>query len=198
MTTTVLMVRHATHDRLEKVLCGRMGGVRLGEAGQDEARRLAGRLGGEGLAAVYSSPLERAVETATPIAEAAGVELSIDDGLHEIDFGAWNGAAFDDLEGDPRWDVWNRERAGARAPGGESMADAQARVVGWLSRMVEDHPDRTLAAVSHADVIKALIAHALGLSLDGIQRFEISPASVSVFAAGDWGLKVCSINEAGR
>ena len=198
MTTTVFLVRHASHDRLGRVLCGRMAGVTLGEVGLSEARRVAERLSGEKLAAVYTSPLERAVATAEPIAQAAGVELRVDEALHEIDFGDWNGATFEDLESDERWAAWNRERSRARAPGGESMAEAQARVVGWAGRMAEAHPDQTIAAVSHADVIKALIAHALGLSLDDLQRFEASPASVSVIAAGDWGMKVHAVNEVSR
>ena len=75
------------------------------------------------------------------------------------------------------------------------MAEAQARVVGWAERIAEEHPDEAVAAVSHCDVIKALIAHALSLSLDDLHRFEVSPASVSVIVAGDWGMKVHSINE---
>ncbi|HEX5775602.1 MAG TPA: histidine phosphatase family protein, partial [Caulobacteraceae bacterium] len=131
MTTTVFLVRHAAHDRLGRVLCGRMAGVTLGDEGLAEAERVAGRLAGEGLAAVYASPLERAVATAQPIARAAGVQLRIDEGLNEIDFGDWNGAAFADLEGDERWAAWNRERRTARPPNGESMGEAKARVVGW-------------------------------------------------------------------
>lgn len=195
MTTTVFLVRHASHDRLGRVLCGRMAGVTLGDEGLAEAERVAGRLAGDRLAAVYASPLERAVSTAEPIALAAGAELRIDDDLNEIDFGDWNGAAFEDLEGDERWAAWNRERGTARAPNGESMGEAQARVVAWAERVADEHPDEAIAAVSHCDIIKALIAHALGISLDDLQRFEVSPASVSVLAAGDWGMKVHSLNE---
>ena len=106
MTTTVFLVRHASHDRLGRVLCGRMAGVTLSDEGLAQARRVADRLAGEGLAAVYASPLERAVSTARPIALAAGVEPRIDDALNEIDFGDWTGAAFEDLERDDR----NEER----------------------------------------------------------------------------------------
>ena len=195
MTTTVFLVRHASHDRLGRVLCGRMAGVTLSDEGLAQARRVADRLAGEGLAAVYASPLERAVSTARPIALAAGVEPRIDDALNEIDFGDWTGAAFEDLERDDRWAAWNRERGTARTPNGESMAEAQARVVGWAERIGQAHPGQTVAAVSHGDIIKALIAHALNLSLDDLHRFEISPASVSVIAAGDWGMKVHAVNE---
>ena len=194
MTTTVFLVRHASHDRLGRVLCGRMAGVTLGEQGLAEARRVAERLGAEDLAAVYSSPLERAVQTA----QAITADPLIDDDLLEIDFGDWNGAAFADLEGDALWAEWNSARATARPPRGESMAEAQGRVVGWLQQMVRRHAAQSIAAVSHADVIKAAIAHALGLSLNDIHRFEVSPASVSVIAAGDWGMRVHSINEVSR
>ena len=175
-----------------------MAGVTLGDAGLSEARRVAERLSDEGLAAVYTSPLERAVATAEPIAQAAGVELRVDEALHEIDFGDWNGAAFEDLEGDERWAAWNRERSTTRAPNGESMAEAQVRVVGWAERIGQAHPGQTVAAVSHGDIIKALIAHALNLSLDDLQRFEVSPASVSIIAAGAWGMKVHAVNEVSR
>ena len=194
MTTTVFLVRHASHDRLGKVLCGRMAGVTLGEEGVAEAARVGERLAGEKLAAVYSSPLERAVQTA----EAIAAKPRIDKGLQEIDFGDWNGATFEDLERDTLWAQWNSDRATARPPHGESMVEAQARVVGWLQWALETHIGQSIAAVSHADVIKALIAHALGLSLNDLHRFEVSPASVSVLVAGRWGLKVHSINEVSR
>lgn len=198
MTTTVFLVRHATHDRLGKVLAGRMEGVTLSDQGLAEAERLAQRLAGENLAAVYASPLERARQTAEPIAKAAHAELRIDEGIQELGFGDWEGAEFEALEDDPRWKLWNRDRTHARAPGGETMWEAQHRAVRWLEDAAREHPGRSIAAVSHADIIKALLAHAMGLPLDFINRFEVAPASLSVLIAGDWGLKVHSINEVCR
>ncbi|MGE5501271.1 MAG: histidine phosphatase family protein [Ignavibacteriales bacterium] len=198
MTTTVFLVRHATYDRLGKVLAGRTPGVNLSDKGHAEAACLAERLKDENLAAVYTSPLERARQTAEPIAEATGAELRVDEGIQELGFGDWEGAEIDQLEDDPRWKLWNRDRTHVRAPGGETIWEAQHRAVRWLEGVAREHPGEAIAAVSHADIIKALIAHGLGLPLDLTYRFEVSPASLSVIVAGDWGLKVHSINEVCR
>ncbi|RAK52810.1 histidine phosphatase family protein [Phenylobacterium deserti] len=198
MTTTVFFVRHGSHDRLGHVLCGRMAGVGLGEAGRREAQVLAERLKGESLAAVYSSPLERTQQTAEPIAQAAALPLQTADDLIEIDFGEWTGAGFDALNADLRWAAWNAQRSIARPPGGESMLEVQVRLRRWLDEVRARHPDQKIAAVSHADAIKAALAHALGLSLDQHHRLEVSPGSISVLVTGDWGMKVQSINEVPR
>ncbi|MBK1839693.1 histidine phosphatase family protein [Azospirillum sp. YIM B02556] len=204
METIFILVRHGSHDRLGSVLCGRMAGVTLSAQGRAEADALAERLALQGLSgrrlsAVLSSPLERAVETATPIAERQGLPLTIEPALNELDLGAWSGKRFEELHRDPAWDLWNRARSHGRpTPGetpGESMAEAQTRIAALLDRLRRAHPGGTLALVSHGDVIKAALAHAMGLPLDFHGRFEIGPASRSVLIAGDWGLKVHSINE---
>lgn len=198
MTTTVFLVRHASHDRLGKTLCGRTPGVSLSEAGRREAAVLGERLAQKAVTALYTSPLERTRETAETIAGRLGLEPRADEDLQEIDFGDWTGKPFAELEGDPAWAAWNHARGLARPPGGESMLEAQARLRRWLDRARAAHPDGRVAAVSHGDPIKALLAHALGLSLDQHDRLEVSPASVSAVAAGDWGMKVLSMNEAAR
>lgn len=195
MTTTVYLVRHGSHDRLGKVLCGRMDGVSLTDRGRREAEALGRRLAGDGLAAVYTSPLARTRETARPIADAAGLQPIEDDDLLEIDFGAWTGRSFVELEGDAAWVLWNTHRSTARPPGGESMADVQARLRRWFDRVRSPGGDERIAAVTHADVIKAFVADVLGFSLDRHDRVEVSPGSVSVVVGGDWGLKVISLNE---
>ena len=199
METIFILVRHGSHDRLGSVLCGRMAGVTLSAQGRAEAEALAERLSSLRLTAVLSSPLERAVQTATPIAERQGLPLTIEPALNELDLGAWSGKRFEELHGDPAWDLWNRARSHGRpTPGespGESMAEAQTRIAALLDRLRRAHPGGTLALVSHGDIIKAALAHAMGLPLDFHGRFEISPASRSVLIAGDWGLKVHSINE---
>lgn len=195
MTTTVFLVRHGSHDRLGKVLCGRMDGVTLSETGRRDAERLAGRLAGENLAALYTSPLARTQETAGPIAAACGLEAVEDADLVEIDFGAWTGKPFEELHDDPAWARWNAARAMARPPGGESMVEVQARLRRWLDRVRLVHPEQRVAAVGHADPIKALVGHVLGFSMDQHDRLEVSPGSISVIVAGDWGAKVMSVNE---
>jgi probable phosphoglycerate mutase len=196
--TVMLLVRHATHGQLGHRLCGRMPGVDLGPEGKAEARRLAGRIASIGISAVYSSPLERTWQTAEAIGAATGVPVQAENDLLEIDFGRWTGASFDELAADPDWPDWNGARSQGRTPGGESMAQVQARVARCVDRLIQQHPDETVALVSHADVLKTALAHALGLSMDFHHRFDISPASLSVLVAGSWGMKVQAMNEVVR
>jgi broad specificity phosphatase PhoE len=175
-----------------------MEGVALNGDGRDEAARAAARLRDEGVVALYTSPVQRTRETADAIGAATGLAPAVDDRLIEIDFGDWTGAAFTDLDGDPDWRRWNEARSVARAPNGEDMAQVQDRLVRFVTDMQTRHPGGRVCAVSHADVIKALIAKALGFSLDRHWALEVSPGSVSVICAGDWGMKVLSVNEACR
>jgi probable phosphoglycerate mutase len=193
--TTLFLVRHAAHDLVAKALCGRMPGVRLGEEGRAQAERLAARLSRETVAAVQASPLERARETAEPIARHFGLGVEVADAVNEIDVGAWTGTPFDELRDDPRWTLWNSARSLTRAPGGETMIEVQARTVAHMEALRARFADRGVVIVSHADVIKAALAYCLGLSLDGLQRFDIAPASLSTVVIGDWGAKVLSLNE---
>lgn len=195
MTTTVFLVRHGSHDRLDRVLCGRMEGVGLGEAGRAEAKRAAERLAREPVAAVYASPLQRVQETADAIGKRLGLPVQTEPALQELDFGAWTGKPFSELHGDPAWDAWNTRRSTARPPGGESMGEAQRRAIGAVEAFLTAHPDQAVAAVSHSDIIKAVLCHYLGLDLDLMHRFEIEPASVSTLVVGDWGAKVLRMNE---
>ncbi len=195
MATTVFLVRHAAHDRVDSVLCGRMPGVGLGEAGRRQAEALSERFAGEDVAAVWTSPLQRARETAEPIAGRLGLPARVGDGLCEIDFGAWTGQAFDALRDDPHWRRWNEARGGERPPGGESMAEVQARAIGEVERARAEHPDGRVVLVSHGDVIKAVLAAVLGLPLDAHARFDVTPASVSALAVWGGGGKVLSMNE---
>jgi probable phosphoglycerate mutase len=193
--TTIFLVRHAAHDRVDRILCGRMPGVSLGDAGRAQASRVAKRLSGEQLAAIYSSPMERARETAEPIAAAADLNLMISPGLNEIDLGEWTGRSFAELDPDPRWKAWNAERAAGEVPGGERMQAVQDRVVTEFESLRCRHPGQRVAAVSHADVIKAAICGVLGLSLDRYHALEIEPASISSIVLWEGGGKVVCLNE---
>ncbi|WP_375457567.1 histidine phosphatase family protein [uncultured Enterovirga sp.] len=193
--TTVYLVRHAAHDRVGRVLCGRMPGVSLGAAGRSEAAALAARFVGEEIAAVMSSPLERARETAGPIAAALRLPVTTCQDLNEIDFGAWTGRAFADLDGDPAWADWNHHRAEGCPPGGEAMHVAQSRAVGAVQGWQGLFPGRAVVAVSHADVLKSVICSVLGLSLDRLHSFDVAPASVSALVLWAGGGKVLSVNE---
>lgn len=167
----------------------------LSQEGLEQAEIVSDLLGVEPIAAVYSSPRERAWYTARDIAERHSLGVEVEDGLDEVDFGEWTGASFDALEGDPLWNAWNETRGSARPPGGESMAEAVARASSALEAIARRHPEERVALVSHCDIIRGIIAHYLGLSLDNLLRFDIDPASVSRVVVGDWGARVISVNE---
>jgi probable phosphoglycerate mutase len=198
VTTTVFFLRHGSHDRLDRVLCGRMQGVSLSQRGREEARAAGRRLAAEGLSAIYSSPLERTRETAELVGEALGLPVETSEDLLEVDFGEWTGATFEALRADPRWEGWNRTRGVSCAPGGETRADVQGRLRRFVDWARLAHPDQRIAAVSHGDPIKTILAYATGMPLENIDRLEISPASVSVLIAAEWGMRVFSVNEAHR
>jgi probable phosphoglycerate mutase len=192
------LVRHAAHELVDRVLCGRMPGVSLGQEGRAQAERVAERLGRERIAAVHSGPLERARETAAPIGERLTLEPEIHDAINEIHIGDWTGRSFEELHQDARWQAWNSARSVSRPPNGESMLEVQARVVGHLESVRADYPDGAVVLVSHADVIKAALLYCLGMPVDGYRLFDISPASISTIVMGDWGAKVLSMNEVPR
>lgn len=194
----LLLVRHATTDAVGRVLAGRAGGHSLNAAGMREARRLAERLAAEPVRAVYASPLERTMETAAAVAEPHGLTVQALPGVQEIDFGEWTERSFEELEQDGRWREWNERRGGASAPGGESMRNVQVRAVSALVEVVG--PAAALSGgaavvVSHADVIRAMLAHWLQMPLDLLLRLEVSPASVSAVSLEGGVPRVLWMNE---
>jgi broad specificity phosphatase PhoE len=195
MTATFFLVRHAAHDNVGGFLAGRTPGIRLGVDGRAQAARLAQRLARESFEAIYASPLERAKETAAAISTASHVPVERAEALNEVDFGSWSGRTFDELDRDPAWRRWNEWRSLARTPAGETMLDVQKRGVGLLLRLRDARPDVAAVLVSHADVIRAAIGFVLGLPIDSLQRFEISPGSISTLLLGDWGGRLLSLNE---
>ncbi len=195
MTTTLHLVRHGSHGRLDRQLCGRMEGVELSAEGRAEVARIAQRLKREAPAALYASPLQRCQETAHVISDALGLPVQEEADLIELDFGEWTGRSFDDLRADPRWEPWNTRRTLARPPGGESLGECQMRAVRAVEAIRAAHPQGGVVLVTHSDVVKALACHWLGLNLDFYSRFEVSPASLTTAAVGDWGAKLIRLNE---
>ena len=193
---TILMMRHAAHDLVDRTLCGRAEGVGLGDLGRSQASALAARVSAARPAALYSSPILRARETAAVLAEASGREIVVADALTEIDFGEWTGKTFDELDPDPAWRRWNDDRGRTKPPAGESMLEVQNRIAGFLDGLLSRHSGHTIAAVSHGDVIKAAVAHVLGLPLQFHDRFEIACASMTRLVLWRGGAKLLSLNEA--
>jgi probable phosphoglycerate mutase len=197
VATVFLLIRHATNDFVGKALAGRAPGVHLNPEGRAQAQRLADRLSVLPIAAIYVSPLERARETAAPLATRLELTARACDGLHEIDCGDWTGRTFRDLDGDPDWRLWVEERSRARPPKGESIVEAQRRIVDTLHALRAEHDGDTVALITHGDVIKAALAHFMRMSLDGLERFDIAPASVSVIVAGEGWAQVRLVNDTG-
>jgi broad specificity phosphatase PhoE len=195
LTATFLLIRHAAHVHLDRCLSGRMPGVALSDDGQAQAAALARGLSMERIDRIACSPLERTRDTAAAIAMACGLADPVAiDALIEIDMGEWTGAVFADLRG-AAWDAWNRQRGTARIPGGETMAEAQARIVGYMAGVAAAEDGVVVALVTHSDMIRAAVAYALGLPLDNLLRFDVGPASVSRMVIGDWGARLLSLNE---
>lgn len=177
--TTILLVRHAAAAVVDR-LCGRTPGIPLSPAGRRQAAALAERLAGVPLAAVYSSPLERTRETTGAIAAAHQVEPIVSEPLGEVDFGEWTGLSFADLDQRPEWRRFNAVRSLAHPPGGERFVEVQRRAVAELQRLATRHPGAIVAAVTHADVIRAVVTYVLGMPIDLFARLEILPASVTI------------------
>ncbi|MBI3637241.1 MAG: MSMEG_4193 family putative phosphomutase [Candidatus Rokubacteria bacterium] len=181
--TVVFLVRHGLTPTTGRVLPGRAPGLSLADKGRAQAEAAARRLAAvPRVAAVYASPLERARETAAPIARALRVAVRPERGLLELDIGAWTGQSLKRASRRPEWAIVQRHPSGFRFPGGESFLEMQTRVVSTLERLVARHPGQRIVAVSHADPIKAVLAHALGMHLDHFQRIAIAPGSISVIA----------------
>lgn len=192
MTAKILLIRHAEHADFNQRLSGRGPGVGLTEQGRAQAAALGRRLAPRGVTRVECSPLERARETAAAIATACGLAPpAVIEALTEIDMGDWTGRALDEFGDDAAWRAWNEQRGSARIPGGESMREAQVRLVG---HMAASPPEGTVVMVTHCDMIRAAVAYVLGLSLDHLLRFDIGPASVTGVAMGDWGAKLLWLN----
>ena len=190
--TTFFLIRHASCSGLGQMLWGRTPGVCLSETGKLQAQRLADRFRGIELQAIYSSPLERAVETAEALARSINLELHKNPAFNEINYGDWTGKSFETLSSDECWRRFNGRRSATQIPGGESFLEVQTRIVKELNALSSHAAN--VAIVSHADVIKAAIGYVAGTPIDLLHRIEISPCSVSVIAIDDDSSRLLTIN----
>lgn len=196
--TLVLLVRHGQTPTTGKLLPGRAPGLHLAEAGVQQAQRAAERIAALAkVDAIYASPLERARETAAPIAAARGMKVAIDKALLECDFGDWTGAELKNLMKLPEWSTVQRAPSTFTFPNGESFTAMQNRMVGAIDRLRAAHPGGVVVCVSHADPIKAAVAHAMGTHIDLFQRIVISTCSITAIAYGAGAPVVLTVNSTG-
>jgi probable phosphoglycerate mutase len=193
----VLLIRHATNDTVGKRIAARTPGVHLNDEGKQQAAALAERLKHLPIVALYSSPLERAIETAEPLASALSLPVNIHQGLLEIDFGEWTNKTIEELRSISLFKQFNSFRSATRIPGGELMIEGQLRIMRCIEELHQQHQNETIALFSHADMIKAAIAHYAGIHLDLFHRFEISPASVSIIQLYNESAQLLLVNHTG-
>lgn len=194
--TTVLFIRHGENEWTKSnKLAGRTPGVYLNEQGRKQAEALGERLAKEKIDALYTSPLDRTVETARIIAAHHNLEVKQHSGLLEVDYGEWTGEEIKKLTKEKSWSQIQFYPSGAGFPGGETMYEMQARFVKEVNALVAQHPEQTIAIVGHADLIKAAVAHYLGVHFDLFQRIVISTASLTTVNFTFMGPRVVCVND---
>ena len=192
----ILLIRHGENDYVKKArMAGRLPGVHLNAAGKDQALVLAEKLASAPIKAIYCSPLERALETAGPLAAALSQEIIIRQGLIETDIGEWNGQTLKSLRRLKMWRTVQNAPSLFRFPGGEFFAETQHRVCRELEAICAGlEPKDLVACVSHADPIKLAVAYYIGLPLDNFQRLAVSPASVTALHIGEASSHLLNLN----
>lgn len=182
-TTYLLLIRHGENDWVgTHKLAGRTPGVALNDKGRAQSAQLAEHLAKQPISVVYSSPLERCLQTAQPLAEALGLPVVPEPGVIEVDYGEWQGGDLRELSKTPDWHMVQHYPSTYRFPGGETLHEVQSRVVWTLERIVRDHPNQLVAVFSHGDVIRTTLAHYMGTPIDLFQRIQINTASISALA----------------
>ena len=192
--TRLVFIRHAAIDGLGQRIAGREPGRALNAEGRSQLERLCAGLQRRAIDGLYSSPQPRAVETAEAIGRALGLDVHIAPELDEVDFGNWTGKSYAELDRLPEWRAFNLLHSSTRIPNGELLIEVQARVIALMAALEQRHSGRTVALVSHGDVIRVALAHQLGIPLDFIMRFEIGPASISVVELRQGGPRVLCVN----
>jgi probable phosphoglycerate mutase len=175
-------------------LVGRAPGIALNETGIREVHALARELADRTIDAVYSSPLERAVATAKPIALARGLPVFVRESLTDIDFGSWTGQSLDELVPLPDFQRFNTHRSCTRPPQGEHVVEVQARMVSLLEELARTYPTASIAVVGHADPLKAAIGFFLGVPMDFLSRMELGTASMSELSLAKDHVALLSLN----
>jgi probable phosphomutase (TIGR03848 family) len=193
----LLLIRHGENEYVKTgKMAGRLPGVHLNERGQKQAAELAEALKQVPIKAVYASPLERAVETAGPIAEGRKLEIQLRPELMDNDIGAWQGRSLKQLSRTKKWKIVQQAPSRFKFPEGESFLETQARIASCLDEIAASHkPKDVVAIVFHADPIKLAVAHYLGMPLDYFQRLGCDTASVTVLYVSETGAHLIKLNQ---
>jgi broad specificity phosphatase PhoE len=192
---TLLLIRHGENDTLVKnILPGHIPGIHLNEVGRELAAELARTLSRMPIKAIYSSPLERAVETAEPLAQSLGLGIQLRPDLTDTDVGKWGGRSLKALSRTRLWKVIQEAPSKFQFPGGETFVQVQERVTRTLDAIAGEHKDELIAVVFHADPIKLAVAHYLGLPLDNFQRLSALTGSVTIMKMDGSGVKLLGLN----
>jgi probable phosphoglycerate mutase len=192
--TTFFFVRHAVTSHTGHKLTGWMEGVGLTDEGRAQADTAARALAHVDLDAIYSSPIDRTMETARAIAKSHGLRVRSNRGLGEVEYGGWTNKSLKSLMKTKLWETVQRFPSQARFPDGESIREVQSRAITEVEKIAEAHPNGKVCCVSHGDVIKLIAAHYLGVHIDLYQRIVIGPASVSVISLSQHGPHILSLN----
>jgi broad specificity phosphatase PhoE len=193
--STLLLIRHGENDFLVKnKLPGRLAGIHLNEHGREQAVILSETLKTLPIKAIYASPLERAVETAEPLAHLLGLDIQLQTGLMDTDVGEWTGRSWKKLSRSTQWKILQKTPSRFQFPGGETFLQIQMRVVAVLDAIATVYKKEVVAVVFHADPIKLASAHYLGLPLDQFQRLTSQPGSVTIFQLNGLNSKLLALN----
>lgn len=195
--TLLLLIRHGTNDWVHGRLAGWTPGVRLNEEGRKQAQALSERLGDLPIAAIYSSPLERTIETAQAIATPRNLMVRLIEGIGEVRYGEWTGGELKELSKHELWPGVQFYPSGTRFPGGETLGEVQMRGVATLDSLRAQHPKEIIAVVSHADMIKLVVSYYIGMHIDLFQRLIINPASLTALAFERMGPRLVAFNDTG-
>jgi probable phosphomutase (TIGR03848 family) len=193
----LFLIRHAVTARTGEILTGWIPGIHLSDDGRTQARDMAERLEPIKLAAVYSSPVDRALDTAKVLASSKGLRVRTREGIGEVRYGDWEGKRLATIAKTRAWRRVVSRPGDTRFPGGETIRETQCRALDSVAAIAEQHHGASVAAVSHADVIKLVIAYYAGIPLELYARIGVSPASVSVLWVGEGAPRIVKVNDTG-
>ena len=192
--TIFYLVRHGLTSHTGRRLSGRMPDINLTDAGRTEAEGVATSLANVRLKSIYSSPIDRCIQTARIIAKMHGLPVRTRKDLSEVDYGSWTNKSLKSLARTKLWSSVQRWPGGTRFPDGESFAEIQTRGVAVFEDLRTRHPKGNVCVVSHGDVIRLVMAHYMGIHLDLFQRIQVAPASISVLGISDAGPAILTLN----